>query len=105
MLVAYQKLDGGNQIEVDLLVGIGSACNLMSTALCKKLGLTLAPCSKKLVSFSSTASRTMGVTNLETKLGEWKQMLQSHVTAGEVKENVAISHNCRESGSKCCTST
>lgn len=56
---------------MDSLVSTSSACNLLSTALCKKLGLVVVPCAKTLISFAEVGSKTVGVTQVETKLGDW----------------------------------
>lgn len=70
---------------VDLLVDTRCACNLMPTALCKKLGLAMVPCAKTLVSFSGVVSKTIGVTQVEIKLGELSRHLQFHVIEGKVQ--------------------
>lgn len=56
---------GGNKIGVDLLIDTSYACNLMSTTLCKKLGMAVVPCAKTLFRFSEVASKTVGVTDVE----------------------------------------
>lgn len=43
---------GLSKVGVDLLVGTGLACNLISTALCKKLGVVIVPQAHTLVGFS-----------------------------------------------------
>lgn len=42
---------GESKMRVNLLVDTGSACNLMSTSLCKRLGVAVTPCTHALVSF------------------------------------------------------
>lgn len=69
-LLLVKSRMGENKTGVDLLIDTSSVCNLMSTALCKKLGLGVVPSSKTLSNFSRIASKSVGVTQVETKLGE-----------------------------------
>lgn len=82
---------GASKMGVDMLVDARSAFNLISTALCKKLGLAVTPRTQTLVRFSGVSSKTVGVAEVETTLGDWSKVLQFHVSAGKVQPILGFS--------------
>lgn len=76
---------GASRAGVDFLVDTKSACNLMSTSLCKRLKATMTPCTQALVSFLTVFSETVGKAEVEAQLGEWTGKLSFHVTNDRVQ--------------------
>lgn len=56
------------EIGVDFLVNMESTCNLMSSSLCKRLGLTIRREAYALVSFNGESRKSIGTARVRTRL-------------------------------------
>lgn len=72
-------------VGVDFIVDTGSGCNLVSTLLCKRLGVEIDSQQKTLVGFSRDMRVPVVQAWSQTQLGEWKQKMCFHVVNGRVQ--------------------
>lgn len=74
-----------SNMGVDLLVDTGFACDLMSTTLCKKLGVVVDSQVQILVEVNGDKINSVGVTTVQTQMGEWCQDLYFRVVMEKVQ--------------------
>lgn len=76
---------GKEKKKVDALVDIRSACNVLSKSMCKRMGLTLSPCSHHLVGLNGLRSFVLGTVTMPCSVGGWNHDLTFMV----------VDHNCK----------
>lgn len=74
-LICVRGLLGEQCKSVEILIGIGSSCNVMSKAMCKRLDLILLPCSHVLCGFNGVKSVALGLVTIDCKIEKWHHAL------------------------------
>lgn len=82
MIKVHKRLLHVNGWWENLRLDTGAACNIMYVNMRKKLGIPVENREQLLVVFNGDTRKTIGVTQVVTRLGEWSHKLEFHITSG-----------------------
>lgn len=64
---------------VTMLIDIGSSCNILQKSYCRKHGLVVHPCEKKLTGFNGSTITVWGMIDVLVNIWKWRSLLLLYV--------------------------